>query len=320
MSIDISVIIVSWNAKHFVLDCLKSLQQPLEGGLTMETIVVDNASSDGTAEAIREFFPQVNLIESKTNLGFARGNNLGLESATGRYVCLVNPDVVVLAGCIERMLQYMEQKPDIGMLGPMILGSDRKVQRSCMRTPTLWNQFSYAVGLDTIFRKSRLFGGFLMRDFGFDQLRDVDIINGCFWLVRREALHNVGNLDRRLWMYADDLDWCGRFRSAGWRVVFFPDAKAIHYGGGTTEKAPVFFYVELQRSFLQYWRKHHSLASYFCYWLITYLAHSIRAAAYALLYLVRRSRRLEVAAKARKHLVCVVWLLGLKSVEESRIR
>jgi len=319
MSVDVSVVIVSWNARSFVLDCLKSLP-PLKNGLTMEIIVVDNASGDGTAEAIRESFPQVKLIESKTNLGFARGNNLGLESATGRYVCLVNPDVVVVEDCIERMLQYMEQNKTIGMMGPMILAPDGNVQRSCMRTPTLWNQFCRALGLDSLFTKSRLFGGFLMKDFSFTELRDVDVVNGCFWMVRREALNNVGNLDPRFWMYADDLDWCRRFHVAGWRVVFFPQAKAVHYGGGTTERSPVFFYLEMQRADLQYWRKHHGVISYLCYWLFIYVAHGIRTSTFAAVYALQRSKRSETLPKMQKHVACVLWLMGLRSLDGAGIR
>lgn len=309
MRIELSVIIVSWNCKAMLADCIKSLRGQLPTGAS-EVIVVDNASSDNTAEMVRQEFPDVKLVASATNLGFARGNNAGLEISSGKYICLINPDVVVGADCIARMRDYMEQHPDVGLLGPRIIGPDGATQRSCMRTPTLWNQLCRALALDSLVKRSRLFGGYLMTDFQHDELRDVDVINGCFWMVRRTALNNVGNLDPRFWMYADDLDWSRRFLLAGWKVVFFPYAEAVHYGGGSSQLAPVLCYVEMQRADLQYWRKYHGFVSYCCYWGIMYLAHLLRSAACACIYAVKASYRQQALAKMKRHLACLCWLTG----------
>jgi GT2 family glycosyltransferase len=307
MTIELSIVIVSWNCRQLLHNCLQSLldQKPAP---TSEIIVVDNASSDGTPDAVRTKFPSVKLIESSINLGFARGNNVGIEACTVNYICLINPDVVVDTSCIARMLEYMELHPDIGMLGPKIVGPDGRVQRSCMRTPTLWNQLCRALGLDTLTKQSRVFGGYLMKDFKHNELRDVDIINGCFWMVRRNALNNVGLMDPRFWMYADDLDWCQRFRLTGWRVVFFPHAEALHFGGASSDHSPLHCYIEMQRADLQYWAKYHGLASYYVFLSILWVGHALRAGAYLCLCATYASHRTLASQKVERHLACVRWL------------
>jgi GT2 family glycosyltransferase len=307
MSAEISVIIVAWNCRKVLSDCLNSILLQIKPEVS-EIIVVDNASSDGTADMVRTNFPSVKLIESNSNIGFAQGNNLGLEAATGEYVFLINPDVVVSDNTFAKMLNYLRSNPEIGMLGPKIVGPDGAVQRSCMRTPTLWNQLCRALALDTLTKKSRLFGGYLMNDFQHDELREVDIINGCFWLVRRSALQQVGGMDPRFWMYADDLDWCRRYTEAGWRVVFFPEAEAIHLGGVSSDNAPIFCYVQMQQADLQYWRKYHGVFSYACFFFILYVSHAIRSAVSAILYVVRASSRSTMALKCKRHFACIHWL------------
>ncbi|MGH9517143.1 MAG: glycosyltransferase family 2 protein [Terriglobales bacterium] len=307
MSVEISVIVVAWNCRKVLSDCLESILLQVEPERS-EIIVVDNASSDGTAAMVRANFPSVKLIESDVNLGFARGNNLGLEAATGEYIFLINPDVVVGSDTFAKMLDHLRSHPGIGMLGPKIIGRDGAVQRSCMRTPTLWNQLCRALALDTLNKKSRLFGGYLMNEFPHDALRDVDIINGCFWLVRRTALEQVGEMDPQFWMYADDLDWCRRYTEAGWRVVFFPHADAIHLGAVSSDTAPVFCYVQMQQADLQYWRKYHGVFSSACFFFTLYLSHALRSAVSALLYVVHASGRSRVALKCRKHFACIRWL------------
>ena len=307
MRSEISVIIVAWNCRQVLSDCLRSILAQVKPD-TSEVIVVDNASSDGTAEMVRQHFPSVKVIESQGNLGFARGNNLGLEAATGEYVFLINPDVVVKEGTFARMMEYMKENPGVGMLGPKIVGRDGLVQRSCMRTPTLWNQLCRALALDSLTKKSRVFGGYLMNDFRHDTLREVDIINGCFWLVRRTALEQVGSMDPQFWMYADDLDWCRRYTEAGWKVVFFPEVEAIHLGGVSSDNAPVFCFVQMQQADLQYWRKYHGLISYACFFLILYLSHAVRSTGSALLYMVRASSRSRMSLKFKKHFACMHWL------------
>jgi GT2 family glycosyltransferase len=312
--VDVSVVVVTWNARRFIAECLASLEQA-KSTLAIEIVVVDNASSDGTAEIVRRNFPGVRLIESGKNLGFAKGNNVGISYCRGRYICLINPDVNVPPECIPLLCRYMESDPDVGIVGPRLLEWDGKPGRSTMRFPTLWNSFCRATAVDRLFSRSRALGGFLMSDFQPDRPENVDVLNGWFWMVRREALAEVGVLDRRLFMYGDDLDWCHRFRQAGWRVVLYPGAQATHYGGGTTERAPVRFSIERERANLQYWQKFHGRTSTLAYRAICSLNHLIRIAGYLALAGLSRRKRSDAVLKRRRSAACLLWLVRLNSTE-----
>jgi len=313
---DLSIVIVTWNASKYIRECLKSIDEQ-HTGLALETIVVDNASIDGTADLVRQEFSYVRLVQSDHNLGFAKANNVGIRLTRGKYIFLVNPDVIMLPGCLERLFRYMEENPSIGLLGPRMLGPDRAVQRSTMRFPSVWNSFCRALALDSIFKGSRTFGGFLMRDFGHDKTMDVDILNGWFWAARRESMNRVGLLDEQLFMYGDDLDWSFRFHQAGCRVVFYPEAEAIHFGGGTTERAPVRFYIEMYRANLQFWRTHYGRLKMFAYLLTVWLHEVVRVVGYGVVFLLKRSARQEAADKVKRSVACISWLAGGRATEKA---
>ncbi|HEY6377510.1 MAG TPA: glycosyltransferase family 2 protein [Edaphobacter sp.] len=255
--IDISVVIVAWNAKKYIELCLQSLvDAPPRRG--MEVFVVDNASADGTSEMIETRFPWVRLIKSPENLGFSRGNNVAIRKTVGRYVALVNPDVIVLPGCLDALADFLDENPQVGNVGPRVFNPDMTQQSTCRRFPTLWNNFCSAARLEGIFRGSRLFAGEHMFYFAHNRTLPVDVVVGCFSMIRRETLDQVGLLDEGLFMYGDDVDWCRRARNAGWDMIFYPGARAIHDRGKTTAPYPVHFAVAQQRSILHYWKKHHS--------------------------------------------------------------
>lgn len=302
----VSAVIVVWNAMKYVVECLESLASCCADSCT-EVIVVDNASSDGTPELIESRFPWVKLVRNHDNLGFAKANNIGIAMASGQYLCLVNSDVKFVHDCFTPMVAYMDGHPDVAMLGPKMLGPDGTVARSTMRFPTLWNSFCRALGLDSVFKRSRTFAGQLMSDFSHDRTADAQVLNGWFWMVRRSALDRVGLLDERFFMYGEDIDWCYRFHRAGHRIVFFAGAEAIHYGGASSSSAPVRFYVEMQRANLQYWRKHHGFPAQLGYIFFSKLHHALRIAGYSILYLVRPSRREESGAKIRRSRACLGW-------------
>jgi GT2 family glycosyltransferase len=312
---DLSIVIVSWNTKKYMEECLTSLTT-IDGNLSAEIIVVDNASADGTPEMIRAQFPDVKLIETGANLGFAKGNNVGIKEATGKYICLINSDVNVPSDCLEKMHTYMEQQPTIGLLGPGMLRPDGKVYRSGMRFPSLWNLFLRALFLDSLFKNTGLFGGFLMKDFQFDQTRDIDVLNGWLWMARREGLNQVGPLDGRFFMYAEDVDWCKRFHLAGWRVVFYPEASAVHYGGASAANQPSRFNVEMQRANLQYWKKYHGRISLFFYLLIGCLSYTVRALGWSGVYLMKRSSRYRAQIEVKQYLKCLRWVLDFRTHNE----
>lgn len=306
----VSVVIVSWNASDYLVRCLRSLSHDV-CRFPMEIIVVDNGSTDGSAELVAELFPYVHLIRSPENLGFARANNLGAAVSRGRYLCFVNSDVEVLRDCITRLVTYCEGEREVGMVGPRVRGGDGRLQRTCRGFPTVWNMLCRTLALDTLFPWVKAFTGYSLRHWAQDERRSVEVLSGCFWLVRREALAHVGLLDESFFMYGEDLDWCRRFRKAGWQVVFLPEAEAIHYGGASSANAPVRFYVEKQRADLRYWAKHHSPAARAAFFLISCLHMVTRAAGYALVGVCRRRDAGDHPdhQKIRRSLACLKWLL-----------
>jgi GT2 family glycosyltransferase len=306
----VSIVIVAWNARQFTHDCLRSLD-----GLTLsaEIIVVDNASTDGTPELVQELFPHVILIRNQANLGFAKANNIGIARSRGRYIGLVNSDVTVLPNCLERLVSHMEANPSIGVAGPQMLGADGRVRRSSMRVPTLWNNFCRAFALDALLGRSRWFGGQLMTDFHHNRTRDVEVLNGWFWLVRRKALEQVGVLDERFFIYGEDIDWCQRFRDAGWRLVFYADASSVHYGGASSAASPIRFYIEMQRANFGYWQKHRNPVSRALYCCITLVHQTLRAAGYSLVYCAKPGSRSIVRHKIKRSLATIAWLTGWRS-------
>lgn len=310
LALSLSIVIVTWNAKQYTCECLESLENQWPSRL-LQIIVVDNASSDGTESLVHEKFPQVMLIQSGSNVGFAKGNNLGIRKSTGKYLFLINSDVHVLPGCLRKMVDFMEEHPDIGMLGPQMLDRQCRVARSAMRFPTVWNVFLRALALERVFKRSRLFGGYLMSDFPHDRIADVEVLNGWFWMIRRQSLDQVGLLDESFFMYSEDIDWCKRFRENGWRLVFFPRAQAIHYGGASSTNAPVRFYLEKLKASNQYFRKHHGRLSLFLYRVAIVLHESLRLCAYLASYVLQKPSRAQAGYKIRRSAAGLAWMFGL---------
>jgi GT2 family glycosyltransferase len=303
----VSVVIVSWNAKAFLAECLETLmQQPCK--YTMEVLVVDNASTDGSPEFVESNCPEVRLIRNESNLGFSKANNQGMEQTTGKYICLINSDVHILDGCLTKLVDYMEANPKLGMGGPSMLSADGKVGRSCRGFPNVWNMFCHAVALDSLFPTSKLFGSYSLRYWSQDTNRPVDIIGGWFWIVRREALTQVGLLDEGFFFYAEDMDWCKRFHQHGWGVAFLADAASVHYGGGSSRQAPLKYFIQEQRADRQYWRKHHRPLERALYYWICVLHQVIRFIGHGLLIPFSAERKGH-QYKANRSWHCLLWLL-----------
>lgn len=303
----VSVVIVSWNARDYLAQCLESLAAGV-CNYPMEIIVVDNNSHDGSADVVAQKFPQVRLLRQMENLGFAKANNIGIRQSTGKYVALINSDVKVLKDCLTRLVDFAEQHPEVGMLGPRVIGKDGKLQRSCRGFPNVWNMFCQTCALDAAF-KLPIFCGYLLQHWGHEEQREVDILSGCFWLARREALDQVGLLDEGFFMYGEDMDWCKRFWKGGWKLMFYPKAEAIHYGGASSANAPVRFFIEKQRADLQYWKKHHGLSARFCYFLISCLHHLLRVVGYAVVAVLRPGKG-DAPFKLKRSFRCLQWMLS----------
>lgn len=251
----VSAVVVSWNSKAFLIECLESLTDSAAQP-SLEVIVVDNGSTDGSQAAVRERFPGVVLIDNGENLGFARATNLGIRHSHGDYVMFVNSDTRVFPGCIEALLEFMNTHPDVGMASPRIVGRDGRSQHVVGRGPSLRSVFRDALG----FQEPRCpccEGPEHDSDAG--QMVEVELIMLCFTIVRRQAMEKVGLLDEAFFFYGEDVDFSKRFRDHGWRLAFVPGPRAFHYGGGSSERAPVRFYIELLRARIQYFRKHGGL-------------------------------------------------------------
>jgi GT2 family glycosyltransferase len=252
---DLSIIIVTWNSQEYIRNCLDSIF--LSGGnFTSEVIVVDNGSSDQTAEIVEEFYPQVNLIQNKTNLGYAKANNQGLEEAKGEYILLLNPDTQVLEDALFLMYELMEQNPKVGALGPKLLNPDKSVQPSCREFPTFSTLVWEFSGLSRLFPRSKTFGRWRMGYFDFDKAREVDQPMGSCLMLRKETLENVGIFDENFEIFFNDVDLCYRIKKSGWKIYFYPEAKVIHHKGASTRKAKARMIWLSHLAFYKFFKKH----------------------------------------------------------------
>jgi GT2 family glycosyltransferase len=230
----VSVLIVSYNCRATLTSCLTSLAAD-ETAPPLEVIVVDNASEDGTVAAIEERFPWVHIIANHANVGFARAMNEGLESARGEVVLALNPDTVVPAGAISKSVAELERHPDVGMLGVKLVRPDGTFDHACKRGfPTVSSALFYFLGLSRLRPHSARFAQYTAGQLDEDESGTVDAINGAFMLVKREAVAQVGPMDERYWLYAEDIDWCRRFWDSGWKVLYWPGVHVIHRKGGSS--------------------------------------------------------------------------------------
>lgn len=252
---DVSVIIVNWNTKDILRDCLASVYEQA-GDIDYEVIVVDNASTDGSVEMVKNDFDKVVLLENAQNKGFAAANNQGMEIAKGRYVLLLNSDTLVLDGAIAKTVGFADTNPRSGVIGCRVLNLDRTLQPTCFMFPSVLNMFLASTYLYKLFPGSRFFGRERMTWWDRSDVRQVDVVTGCFMLVRREAIDQVGVMDERFFMYAEETDWCYRFKKNGWEVVFTPVGQIIHLGGQSTAKRPVAMIIQLRLSILMFIKKH----------------------------------------------------------------
>jgi GT2 family glycosyltransferase len=228
----VSVLVISYNTRALTLACLRSVAGATR--LPHEVIVVDNDSRDGSAVAIAEEHPEVRLVARPDNLGFAGGNNLAAGLAAGEYLLLLNPDTVVLEGAIDRLVAFARARPEAGIWGGRTIFADGSLNpSSCWRRMTLWNVFCRTTGLTGIFPRSALLNAEAYGGWERDSERAVDIVQGCYLLIRRELWQSLGGFDPVFFMYGDDADLCLRARALGARPRMTPDSVIVHYGGAS---------------------------------------------------------------------------------------
>lgn len=264
---DVSACVVNWNTKELLRDCLRSLHSS-QHCARMEVLVVDNGSTDGSAEMVAHEFPAVTMLANTENLKFARANNQALLRARGRYVLLVNSDIVALPGSIDRMVGYLDSHPDVGMVTCRLVYPDGRPQNSCLNFPSLLTEFSEISGLQRRYPKSPIWARYTMAGWDHSETREVEQPMASFVLVRREVLDSVGYLDPRFPIYYNDVDWCLRIKRAGWRIVYLADARVIHHRRATADRLGAWRMIEHHLGKLRFFRKHYGIAGYGLVWVM----------------------------------------------------
>lgn len=235
MPLDLAIVIVNYNTGELLRDCLNSIFESHKN-FTYQVYVIDNNSPDGSAELVQEAFPQVHLIESRVNGGFAYANNLGLReigldnSQQPRYVLLLNPDTILPPAALQEMQAFMDAHPDAGAAGPRLVLPNGELDRACRRSfPSPQVAFYRLTLLSFLFPRSRRFGRYNLSYLDPDETTEVDSVVGAFMMVRGEAIEQVGLLDESFFMYGEDLDWAYRIKQAGWKIYYNADVTVLHY-------------------------------------------------------------------------------------------
>ena len=251
--LDLSIIVLNWNTRQMLVDCLSSVQTAV-ANLACEVVVVDNGSTDGSQAMLLRHFPEAHLIQNDENVGFARANNQAMTASQGRYMLLFNSDAIATPGAIQSLLDLARIQPRAGIVGAQLVNRDGSFQASHTSFPTLWQEFLMLTGL------GRLFYGQWYPSHSPEEEKGpqtVDYVEGACLLVRREAFEDVGGLDESYFMYAEEVDWCHAMRERGWQVWYQPEAKVIHLGGGSSRDRQIQREADLYRSRVQFFRKHY---------------------------------------------------------------
>ncbi|MDO8689493.1 MAG: glycosyltransferase family 2 protein [Dehalococcoidia bacterium] len=253
--VDLTVVIVSYNVADLLRRCLDSVSRTVgTSGLGFEIVVVDNASTDGSGEMLRNEFPGVALLQNDSNRGFASATNQGLEQSKGRYVFLLNPDTELIGDAAGRLIAFMDARPDAGMSTGQLINPDGTLQHGAFRFPSLWMSFLDFFPINHRLTGSRLNGRYRLDG---NVPFEIDHPLGASMMVRRAVLDQVGPLDDAFFMYCEEIDWCIRIKKAGWRIFCVPQARIIHHVAQSTRQRAPAMYVELQKSRSLLFRKHY---------------------------------------------------------------
>jgi len=255
---DIGIVIVNYNVRHFLIQCLHAVRKAKHPDLKIEIWVVDNASTDGAAEILASEFPEVNLIVNKQNVGFSKANNQAIRSLNCKYTLLLNPDTLIQEDTLMKCFQYMEIHPDAGALGVrMIDGKGKFLPESKRKIPDLWNSFCKLTFLSTLFPASRWFSGYNLGYLPENQTSEIEVLCGAFMFMRSDVLSKTGLLDEQFFMYGEDIDLSFRILKSGYKIIYFPETSIIHFKGESTQKNSLQYVKTFYGAMILYVKKHY---------------------------------------------------------------
>ena len=258
----LTIIIVSYNVRQYIDQCLQSVYKALQD-IDAEIIVVDNQSQDDTVSYLKTNYPQVRVIESGGNVGFARANNMGIRQSESEYVLLLNPDTVVANNTLSEVVHFMDTHETVGGAGVQMLNADgTRAMESRRGRPTPLVSFYKMCGLSDLFPRSRTFARYYMSWLSWNEPAEIEVISGAFFFMRRKALDEIGLLDEDFFMYGEDIDLSCRLLNAGWHNCYLP-CKIIHYKGGSTDKTTIRYVRVFYKAMIIYFRKHYAHLNFF---------------------------------------------------------
>jgi hypothetical protein len=282
MSVDVSVIIVSFNVVDFLQNCLESLFKS-STKYDFEVLIVDNNSTDGSVEKIPLNFPQVHWVQNDRNVGFASANNQAIKRSSGRYIWLLNPDTILVEDALSPLVNLLEEEPLAAACGSLLLNPDYSLQPSCYPFPTLGREIWRLFHFDSILKIAE----YPMQKWKLDSPREVDNIQGASLLLRKSSLDITGPLDDSFFMYTEEVDLNYRFKKAGWKILWEPRSKIIHFGGQSTKLNQTAMFLQLYKTKIQFFRKHYSGLTTWFYKLVLAVAAFSRIVVSPILLLQR---------------------------------
>lgn len=279
---DLSVIIITYKERDLLKKCLESVFAS-KTDFSFEVIVTDNGSSDGSVEMVKKYFPQVKVLDNQKNLGFSKGNNVAIKQATGNLILLLNADTQVKPDTLDLSVKYMHTHPKVGALGAKVMLPNGELDKACRRKfPNPANSFL------------RLFGLKKYSDYNIttpiDQEVEVDAIMGAYFLVRKSVVDQVGPLDEEFFMYGEDLDWCWRIKSAGYKIMYFPKAEITHYKYGASKSIPFSTIKRAHQAMKIFYRKHYAKKYNWFFNQLVYLGISTRMYLVLIVNLFRKKK------------------------------
>ena len=316
---DLSIIIVNWNTRELLKDCLKSIEAKTRQ-VNYEVIVVDNSSTDGSPEMVSEVFPDVNLIENKENPGFARANNQGLAASKGKYVLFLNPDTKILSNALDGMIQFLENNEEYGAVGCRLVTSDGNIQFTCARAfPTLLNQLSEFLFFHRLFPRQRRFSTVEIFYWDHRDSREVDCLSGACILVRGNLIRDIAGFSEEYYMYAEDVDLCYRIRKLGWKIYYLAEESILHIGGAASRQREESYFsvVTMKQSNFQFLKAHYGTSKAELFKMICLIGSILRMIGAPGIYIYDRwSSKKEIYPLRhwlKKYYAIMAWSLGVNN-------